>query len=196
MRQRTVSPLDWSIGPTHWQGVLARIACCRPRPQAGIVVLPVKTLPGRKGLMPMNRQLQAPCLWMSLLFLACCSAPLPPEQALRDTIDAAEIAIEQHDNSALHNLLADDFIGPDGMDVDGARRLARVMFLRNQDIGVVMGPLQISLLDEHATVRCSAALTGGAGGLLPDSGQLYDITSGWRLEDGEWRMTSIEWKSR
>lgn len=132
---------------------------------------------------------------MSLLVVTCCSAPLSPEHALRSTIDSLELAIEQRDNGALGDHLADDFIGPDGLDVDGARRLARLMFLRNQDISVVLGPLEISLLDEHATVRCSAALTGGSGGLLPDSGQLYDITSGWRLEGGEWRMTSIDWKS-
>ena len=29
--------------------------------------------------------------------------------------------------------------------------------------------------------------------LLPESGQVYDVRSGWRLRDGEWRMTSIEW---
>lgn len=143
----------------------------------------------------MNRHLRVPCVWMSLLLVVCCSAALPPEQALRNTIDAVEVAIEQRDNGALRDHLADDFIGPDGLDVDGARRLARVMFLRNQNIGVVLGPLEISLLDDHATVRCTAALTGDSGGVLPDSGQLYEVTSGWRLEGGDWRMTSIVWKS-
>lgn len=141
----------------------------------------------------MNRHLRVPCIWISLFLVVCCSASLAPEQALRKTIDAVEVAIEQRDNGALREHLADDFSGPDGLDVDGAHRLARLMFLRNQEIGVVLGPLEISLLDDHATVRCTAALTGGSGGLLPDSGQLYDVTSGWRLEGGEWRMTSIEW---
>ena len=143
----------------------------------------------------MNRQLRVLWVWMSLLVLTCCSAQLPPAQALRNTIDSIEVAIEQRDNGALRDHFANDFIGPDGLDVDGARRLARVMFLRHQNIGVVLGPLEISMLEDHATVHCTAALTGGSGGLLPDSGQLYDVTSGWRLQDGEWRMTSIDWKS-
>ena len=32
-------------------------------------------------------------------------------------------------------LLADDFIGPDGLDREGARRLAQALFLRYRDVG-------------------------------------------------------------
>ena len=39
-------------------------------------------------------------------------------------------SIERRDGSALQESLADDFIGPDGLDRDGARRTAQLMFLR------------------------------------------------------------------
>src|SRR3546814_19063194 len=89
--------------------------------------------------------------------------------------------------------LAADFVGNDGLDRDGARRLAALHFLRNAEIGVTSGPLDIHLQDDHATVRTTVVLTGGSGGLLPDTGRAHAVTSGWRLEDGERRMSSIEW---
>lgn len=120
----------------------------------------------------------------------------PPEQALRDTVGSLQQAIEERDSADLRDTLAEDFIGPEGLDRNGARRLAQGLFLRNREIGVTLGRLDVALQREHATVHCTAALTGGSGGLLPDSGQLYDITAGWRLEDGEWKLTSIEWLPR
>lgn len=130
---------------------------------------------------------------LAVLLSAC--GRTPPEQALRNRIDALQQAIESRDGADVRDALADDFIGPDGLDRDGARRLAQGLFLRNQQIGVVLGPLDVEMQQDHATVHCTAALTGGSGGLLPDSGQLYDVTTGWRLEDGDWNLTSIAWSS-
>ena len=42
-------------------------------------------------------------------------------------------------------------------------------------------------------VRFDAVVTGGAGTLLPQSGQVYDVTTAWRLEGGDWRLVSAEW---
>ena len=133
-------------------------------------------------------------LLMAVLALAGCSRT-PPEERLRATIDGLQQAVEQHDGAALQKAIAEDFIGPDGLDRDGARRMAQVMFLRYRDVGVNLGPLDIELHDQHATVRFTAALTGGAG-VLPESGQLYNVETGWRLEGGEWRLVNADWKSR
>lgn len=133
-------------------------------------------------------------LLMVILALAGCSR-MPPEERLRASIDGLQHAVEQHDGSALQKAIAEDFIGPDGLDRDGARRMAQMMFLRYRDVGVNLGPLDIELRDQHATVRFTAALTGGAG-VLPESGQLYDVETGWRLEEGEWRLVNADWKSR
>lgn len=131
---------------------------------------------------------------MALLVLAAC-ARTPPEEKLRATVAGMQAAIEQRDASSLQDAIADDFIGPDGLDREGARRMAQLMFLRYRDVGVTLGPLDIDLRDQHATVRCTAAITGGAG-VLPESGQVYDVETGWRLEDGEWRLVNASWRPR
>lgn len=115
------------------------------------------------------------------------------EQALRRDVAALQAAIESRDAGSVAEFLAADFIGNEGLDRDGARRLAAEYFMRNATIGITPGPLDIQLQGDHATVRTTVALTGGRGGLLPDTGRVHSMTSGWRLEGGEWRMTSLSW---
>ena len=41
--------------------------------------------------------------------------------------------------------------------------------------------------------RFSVLATGGSGGFLPDSGQVYQVETGWRLVDGEWKLLNASW---
>ena len=128
-----------------------------------------------------------------LCAVAAACARTPPEEALRGALDEVRSAIEARDARALEQLLAEDFVGPGGLDRDGARRLAALHFMRHGDVGVLPGPLDIALQDEHARVRFSAVLSGGSGRLLPDSAEAWQVDTGWRLVDGDWRMTSAAW---
>lgn len=128
--------------------------------------------------------------------LSGCGAT-PPEQALRERMSDLQAGIDDRDVVRIEDLLAEDFVGNDGMDRQGARRLAAGTFLRFRDVGVRIGPLDIEFHgDARATLRFEAFATGGSGGLLPEQGQVYEVATGWRLEDGEWRMSSADWKPR
>ena len=131
---------------------------------------------------------------LALLLSAC--ARETPEARLRATVAALQQAIAERDAGGVRAALAEDFIGPDGLDRAGAVRLAQAMFLRYRTLGVHAGPLEVRMLPEHATVRFQAALTGGDGGVLPETARLYDVETGWRLEDGEWRLVSVAWTPR
>lgn len=135
---------------------------------------------------------------VSLLFwvgLAGCGRP-PPEQALRERIDLLQRDINARRADAIADVLAEDFVGNDGMDRRQARRTAAALFLRYRKVGARFGPLRVEMRgDGRATVRFTAVLTGGEG-ILPDEGQLYEVTSGWRLDDGDWRLVSAEWAGR
>lgn len=133
-----------------------------------------------------------PLLVPMLLVLAACSHPAP-EEALRKEVDAMRTAVEARDAGELSDGIAKDFIGPEGMDRKGATRLAQVVFLRNRDIGVTMGPLDVAMREGGATVKFTAALTGGSGGMLPASGQVYDVSTDWRQNGDEWELVAAEW---
>ena len=128
------------------------------------------------------------------LALAGCSREAP-EDAIRAQVVALQTAIEHRSASDVADVLDEDFIGPQNLDRRAARQMAAVLMLRHQRIGVLTGPVDVTLQGEdRATVRTRAALTGGDGSaLLPDSAQAWRIESGWRLRDGVWRITSLTW---
>ena len=117
----------------------------------------------------------------------------PPEQALRATIAAMQAAAEARDSDALVASVSEDFAGPEGMDRDAFRRYLAVIWLRNREVGVSVGPLELELIGERATVGFTAAATGGEG-WMPDRGQVYRVVTGWRMEGGEWRLISARWE--
>jgi len=142
------------------------------------------------------------CLFVVWVYGVCLAAVLAgcvqsdPEQALRASVSSLQAAVAARDAGAIEDRLAEDFVGPEGLDRQGAQRMAQLVFLRHRQISATLGPLDVSMQDDHATVRFTAVLTGGAGGLLPETGQLYDVDTGWRLQDGNWKLTSAKWTPR
>jgi len=132
------------------------------------------------------------CLAALLVLAAGCSRE-PPEQALRDTIAGMQAAAEARDSDALVESFSEDFAGPEGMDRDQFRRYLAVIWLRNREVGVSLGPLEVELIGERATVEFTAATTGGEG-WLPDRARVHRVHTGWRIEGGEWRLISARWE--
>lgn len=131
---------------------------------------------------------------LSMLVVVAACTRAAPEQALRDAVAQMQARIEERDASGLHALLDEDFAGPDGMDRRDARRLATAMMLRHRAIGLTSGPLDVQLqATDRAMVAATVALTGGSGGLLPDSVNSYRVESAWRRRGDDWRLLSLSW---
>lgn len=129
-------------------------------------------------------------------FLVACARP-SAEQRLRDEIARVEAAIQQREAADLTDTIAPDFGGPEGLDREGAKRLATAMFLRYPDINVQTGPLDVQLQgSQRASVRFTATLSGGNGALLPQSAQLYQVTTGWRMQNGRWQLVNAQWQPK
>lgn len=130
---------------------------------------------------------------VSILLTAGC-AKTPPEQALRQAMAELQKGVEKRDADVVEERLAQDFVGPDGIDRDGVRRMAALQMMRHEKLGLTLGPLDIRVQERHATIRFTAAATGGSGGWLPDSAEVYQVETGWRQEGDDWKMTSASWK--
>ncbi len=133
----------------------------------------------------------------ALLAIAGGCSRTPPEEAVRDRIEVLQAAVDARDAGAVEDVLAADFIGNDGLDRQGARRLAAGMFLQFRDVSAKLGPATVEMRGERdAVANFSVLATGGSGGLLPESGQVYEVETGWRLVDGDWVLLSASWEPK
>lgn len=133
--------------------------------------------------------------WVTFVLLGAACSRTPDDQRIRQTIAAMQQAMEQRDPRAFMTHVADDFVGNEAeFDREALHNLLRAEVLRNDAIGVTLGPLDIDLQGDRATVRLTATVTGGSGGLLPEHGAIYTIRSGWRRQGRDWLCFSAEWK--
>lgn len=130
-----------------------------------------------------------------IALLAACSRA-PAEQRLRETIAAMQSAAEAGDTGDFLDGVSPEFTGNSGQyDRRQLHAMLRAIALRHRDLGITLGPLDITMHGEdRATVQVDAIVTGGSGGLLPDSGRHLHIDSGWRQEDGDWRCITATWR--
>lgn len=138
--------------------------------------------------------------WRRLCWLLVCGLLLAacmrdaPEQRLRATLQDMHAAIEARDIGDAMAPVATDFVGANGLDAAGLKRLMQLQMLGHRQIGVTVGPLDVELRGTTATVRFTALLTGGSGGWVPEQAQTYQVTTGWRLQDGDWMLYHAQWE--
>ncbi len=132
------------------------------------------------------------CVLLLIVLPGCARAPA--EQRLLEAMEALQSAIEAREVSAALDHFAEDFTATGGLDREGARNLMRVMVLRHQRLGLSLGPIEVAMFEQRATVRFTAVATGGQGSLLPESARVWQVETAWREEDGEWRMISAQWQ--
>ena len=133
------------------------------------------------------------CLLVLVAMLAGCASDTP-EQRLRDTIAAMEEAVEAKKPAEFVEHVTADFSGDKGrFDRQSLRGFLTAQMMRKDSIGVTLGPLDVKMHGDRATVRVDALVTGGAG-MIPDSMRNLDIESGWKLVDGEWQCYVAELK--
>ena len=138
--------------------------------------------------------LAASVLAFSALLPACGGEPA--EKRLRDRIETMQAAVAERDARGFMEGVAADFTGNGGMDRDALHNLLRAQILANTNINMATGPLDIRIDGETAQVRFQAVITGGSGRFALDRAQAYVIDSGWRDEDGEWRLYYAQWEPK
>jgi hypothetical protein len=138
----------------------------------------------------------APLLALLVAGLPACSDDAPPEEKLRATIAQMEVDGEAHEVDEVMAVVAEDFGGPGGMDRKQLRAMLALISLRNKEIGVTIGPIEVEVMGERATAEFTLGAAGGSGTFLPDRAQVYDVTTGWKMVDGEWKLISAGWKEQ
>lgn len=133
-------------------------------------------------------------LLLAAMLLSGCTRS-PSEEALRATMDAMHDAGQNRAVGDFMEHVAEDFVGNRGeFDRRQLELLLRAVAMRHQTIGVTRAAVSIEITGDRAVVQMQLLVTGGSGGMLPDSGQLFDTESAWRFADGEWQLGSATWK--
>jgi len=135
-------------------------------------------------------------LLAAVMLLAAGCSRSPPEQRLRTQLSTMQAALEERRAGDFMDGVAADFAGNDGMDRAALQQVVRAQVLANARIGLTLGPAEVALVGDRATVRFSAVASGGGGRIVPERAQAWDVTSGWRDEGGDWRLYYAEWKPR
>jgi len=106
-------------------------------------------------------------------------------------------AMEARDPRAFMSHITEDFVGNEAeVDRNALANLLRIEVLRNDRIGVTLGPIEIDMQGDRAKAQVLATFTGGSGGLLPEHGSVYAITSSWKRQGSEWRCYNARWKQQ
>lgn len=129
-----------------------------------------------------------------LLGLTAC-AKKPDEQQLRDAMAAMQSAIEERQPADFMSHVAADFAAPSAdMQSRQLHDLLRLQVLRNERIGVSLASSDIRIDGQRATVVALATFTGSSGGWIPERGSVYKLSSGWRKDDGDWKLVQASWE--
>ena len=131
---------------------------------------------------------------MTLLLLAGC-ADDDPTARLKAAIDEMETAGEEGRRGDFMDRVAEDFSGQNGrLTKQELENLLRVQILHHTRVSAVVTNLDTTLHGDRATATMNALLAGGPRAWLPESGQLFRIETGWRMnDDGEWQLISAKW---
>ncbi len=132
-------------------------------------------------------------LVLALLLLGGCGRE-SAEQRLRAQVAQMQEALAERRPGDFMEAVAEDFTGTQGMDRAALHNLLRAQLLANARMGATLGPLDVQLREDTATVAFTVVLTGGNQRLLPERMQSYRVTSGWRDQGGQWRVYYAEWK--
>ena len=133
-----------------------------------------------------------PYIVFMFVLLNACTPAESDEAQLRAAINAMGQALENRDSGDFMRHISDEYGDKDAHNRQQLRRLLAGYFLRYPRIGVYLSPGDIELKGAYATMIFTAGVTGGED-WLPERGKLYKLTTGWRKENGEWRLLTAKW---
>ena len=130
-----------------------------------------------------------------LLQTGGCEESLSVEQQIIIQIRDMESLIENGERREFMKHVAAKFSGQrQSVNRDQLNALILYQFNRHRNLQAQLLPIHVTALTpELAEARFNALLTGGPGA-LPDSGQVYEITTRWELREEEWMLVGAEWE--
>jgi len=126
--------------------------------------------------------------------LSACSQPLTVEQRIIATIREMEAKVENGERRPFMEHIAEDFTGQGGA---LTREQTRAMFIyqlnRHERLQAQLFPIHVTESSENTATADFRALVTGGPNWIPESGQVFDFETHWRLVDDEWYLYAASW---
>ena len=126
----------------------------------------------------------------SLTFLSCDKTS--ELSKLKQKINVLVDAIEKHQIKNIDNVLAQDFLTDKNLNKPQFLFFVDYQFKRNKNISISVLDKEIRFNEKNADVIFKVLLLG-SNNWLPERGQIYNVTSRWKKEKGDWVMSRLRW---
>jgi hypothetical protein len=132
---------------------------------------------------------------LGVFFLTACSEKLSVEQHIIANLRAMEVAAEQGEHFDFMDYVAESFTGQyASMDRRAFHRFMIFQINQKRRLHAQFFPIRVQQQsDGQASAQFNLLVTGGVG-LLPESGQFFDVKTWWQLEDGDWLLIKADWE--
>ena len=90
--------------------------------------------------------------------------------------------------------IAEDFTAQSGaLNRDQLNSYVLLQLNRHKRLKAQLFPITVQETGEGLAIASFRALVTGGPGWIPESGQVFDFDTAWRLEDDEWRLVTASW---
>jgi hypothetical protein len=138
------------------------------------------------------RQLLAILLCLGLQ--ACGDPPSPPEEAIREWVDAGQRFAEEKDRNGLVDLISPAYSDSRGNERDDIENMFRLYFMRQNNIELLTSIGDIRVFgDTAAELDLTVGMAGTNDGVLGFSADAYNFELELVLEGDEWLLISGRW---
>ncbi|MEM8501431.1 MAG: hypothetical protein AAF542_25705 [Pseudomonadota bacterium] len=140
-----------------------------------------------------------PILFCIVLSACSESTVTTPEEQVKQTLEAIELAAEARSLKDFMQHISDDYADHQGNDKQAIRRLVQLQYIRNQKIHIFSTIRSLEVQDQIATVELSTAMAAREADLLDESTRLRADTHRFSIvlrEDDEasWLVESVSWQ--
>ena len=134
--------------------------------------------------------------FLVLVLLAACVEKITVEQQIIATLRNMEYAAEEGQHLDFMGYIADSFEGQQGsMDRREFHRFMIFQINQHRRLQAQLFPIYVSETgEETASAHFKILVTGGAG-LVPDSGQLFEVETRWLRDGGGWVLSGANWEA-
>jgi len=133
---------------------------------------------------------------LAVLLLVACGERLSVEQQIIATLQVMEEAAEQGEHFKFMGYVANSFSGQYGsMDRREFHRFMIFQINQNRRLHAQFFPIYVQESGKDLAFARFKLLVTGGGGLLPESGRLFEVETQWLRDGSNWMLEKADWEA-